>query len=107
MGKVFMFALALQHHTALEIWGWDCVSPHCHPGDGRVQQQGQGFGCTLQHGVLQRTWPQVVLLHLGSTEGHQEQPCVSVTTRVGLCSPRSLSQRSPQSCFVTQAELKP
>ena len=80
---------------------------HACPGDGRVQQQGQGFGCTLQHGVLQRTWPQVVLLHLGSTEGHQEQPCVSVTTQAGLCSPRSLSQRSPQSCFVTQAELKP
>lgn len=52
------------------------------PGDSRVQSRAeggchQGFGCTLQHGVLQRTRPQVVLLHLGTREGHQEQPCAS------------------------------
>lgn len=55
----------------------------------------QGLGSVLQHGILQRTWPQVVLLHLGSTEGHQEQPCVSITARVGLRSARFLSQGSP------------
>lgn len=65
---------------------------HAYPGVSRVSDtEGELLPRIWLHSVLQRMWPQVVLLHLGSTEGHQEQPRVSMTTRVGLCLPRSLS----------------
>lgn len=38
------FALALQHPIALEIQGWDCVSPHevCMPWGQQSPEQGRG-----------------------------------------------------------------
>lgn len=77
MGKAFIFALARQHPIALEIWGWDCVSPHrtCMPWGRQGPAAGrggcyQGFGCVLQHSILQAMCLRVLLLHLGSTKGH-------------------------------------
>jgi len=106
MGEAFILALALQRPIALEIWGWDCVSP----GDSRVQQQGRGRllpRIWLHAGVLQTAWPQVVLLYLGSASSHRGQPCISFTAWVGLHSPRSLSQGSPHPILGSRQILSP
>lgn len=76
MGKA---SFALQHPIALEIQGWDCVSPReaCMPWGQQSPEQGRGRLPPRIWLYAAAWWPQVVLLHLGSREGHQEQPCVS------------------------------
>lgn len=90
--------------AALQIWGWGCVP--C------VWQPQQGTGKLLPRAWLwrgvPRVWPQLVLLPLGSTEGHQAQPRVTVTAQMDLCSPRSLSWPAvslfpAQPCFCSWA----
>lgn len=83
MEKAFVFAL--QHLTAVEIQGWGCVTPWGTHALGMAGSSSRAGGC--YRGVLCGTWSEVVVLHLGSTEGHPQQPCVSVTAQVGFVLP--------------------
>lgn len=80
---------AASHYTG-DLWlGW-CVTP-CGVCTVGTAGPAAGLGEAAAKDLAAAGWPQVVLLHLGSTDGHQEQPRVSVTTWLGLCWPRCLS----------------